>query len=315
MERFVVCGEALIDLIATDFGNDTLKSTWAALSAGGPMNTAIALARQGETVQFLGRLGGDSFGGQIKSHLEANKLGLDLLVEAHKDATSLAIVSLDDQGKASYTFHFDGTANFGWQDTELPDLTQDDWLHIGSLPTVIEPGSRALLRWAKGTPAALSYDVNVRPTVMPDRREYWRKVEPWLKAVGNSGGILKASDEDIDYISEAGGYEGNALEVAVEWARAYDPALVVVTLGADGVAAIKRDGRKVQVPGFKIDLVDTVGAGDTFMAGFLSAYTKNPEDLKTALTRGAASAAIVCSRQGANPPTTEELEQFLADNA
>ena len=179
-------------------------------------------------------------------------------------------------------------------------------------------GMLGFQNWFLPSPVVLSYwrspEHLQRFAANPDAPH----LRPWRafnKAVGNSGGILKASDEDIDYISEAGGYEGNALEVAVEWARAYDPALVVVTLGADGVAAIKRDGRKVQVPGFKIDLVDTVGAGDTFMAGFLSAYTKNPEDLKTALTRGAASAAIVCSRQGANPPTTEELEQFLADNA
>ena len=82
-------------------------------------------------------------------------------------------------------------------------------------------------------------------------------------------------------------------------------------MGADGVVAVKPDGRRIKVPGFAVDVEDTVGAGDTFMAGFLSAYAEDPDDVPAALTRGAAAAAIVCTRKGAQPPTAAEVDAFL----
>ena len=100
-------------------------------------------------------------------------------------------------GKASYTFHFTDTANFGWQEADLPNLTSDDWLHIASLACVVSPGSDVLLAWAHSVPSGISYDINVRPTVITDPEEYWAKVRPWLRVVGQRNGILKASDEAI----------------------------------------------------------------------------------------------------------------------
>lgn len=304
--RFVVCGEALIDLLPGEEVTPA-ETRWTALAGGGPMNTAVALQRLDEDVQFLGRLGGDAFGSQIENYLDSNDVGLDLAVRTD-DPTSLAVVSLDDEGKAQYTFHFNGTSNFGWKPQEFPTLGDDDWLHFGSLVAVVGAGVKPLLDFVSSTNAAVSYDINVRPTVQPDRAAYLATVTDMMAAVGTGGGIVKASDDDINWLVD----DDEPLSYAEAWVVEHDLSLFIVTLGADGVVAIKPDGRQVRVPGHTVNLVDTVGAGDTFMAGFLSAYTVDPMDLEAALARGAAAAALVCVRKGANPPTTAELETFLA---
>lgn len=312
--RFVVCGEALIDLIpeAAPRPDDPavahLETHWRALSAGGPMNTAIALRRLGSDVEFMGRLGSDGYGEQIRGHLRGNGVGLSL-AHATPEPTSLAVVSLDDAGHASYTFHFANTANFTWKRDDFPVLGADDWLHFGSLVTVVDPGAGALLGLIRDTDAAVSFDINVRPSVLTDPGEYWERVEPFLAAVGQQGGIVKASDEDIAFLAHGLNDPGfDPVAVAAEWTSAFGIGLFVVTLGGQGVAAVKPDGRVVSVPGYAVDVVDTVGAGDTFMAGFLAAWVDNPADLEGSLRRGAAAASIVCGRRGANPPTASEVD-------
>ena len=306
--RFVVCGEALIDLMP-EVQLSPQESRWIARSGGGPMNSAVALAKQGLDTHFLGRLSSDAFGRQLRSHLEEAGVALDLAVDT-EDPTTMAVVSLDDQGKASYAFHFDGTTNFNWKAEEFPALRAEDWLHFGSIGAVIDPGYARVLEFVAATEATVSFDINVRPSTMPDRDEYFARVTAFMAAVGSGGGIVKASDEDITWLVDDP--EGDPLGYAEAWAEEFGLALFVVTLGADGVGAVTRDGRRVQVPGFSIDVVDTVGAGDTFMAGFLAAYSENPADLEGALRRGAAAAAIVCTRKGAHPPTAAEVDALLA---
>lgn len=304
--RFVVCGEALIDMLPAEEISPA-ETLWTALAGGGPMNTAVALQRLDEEVQFLGRLGGDAFGSQIEGYLDTNGVGLDLAVRTN-DPTSLAVVSLDEEGKAQYTFHFDGTSNFGWQQNEFPTLNDDDWLHFGSIGAVVGKGVKPLLDFVSSTNAAVSYDINIRPTVQPDRAAYFDTVSDLMAAVGSGGGIVKASDDDINWLVD----DDDPLAYAETWVVEHGMSMFIVTLGSDGAVAIKPDGRHIRVPGHTVDLVDTVGAGDTFMAGFLSAYTVDPMDLAAALNRGTAAAALVCGRKGANPPTTTELETFLA---
>lgn len=310
MRRFVVCGEALIDLVPGAPSGDTRASSWRALSAGGPMNSAIALARLGQDVAFLGRLGDDAFAGQLRSHLAANGVGTATVVDA-AEPTSLAVVSLDAAGKASYTFHFAGTANFGWQPQELPALDAGDWLHVASLVTVVGPGNEALLAWIRSGSGPLSLDVNVRPTVIPDMQAYWAAVEPWIAAVGARRGLVKGSDEDFELLAAASGLPDRP-EALVEGLRArYGVEWAVVTRGAEGAVAAGPDGA-ASVPSRRVDLVDTIGAGDTFMAGLLDSLVGRGEALPVALGRGAEAAALVCEREGADPPTAAELEAALA---
>lgn len=303
--RFVVCGEALIDLMPEQAISPE-ESRWIARSGGGPMNSAVALAKLGEDTHYLGRLSTDAFGRQLTSHLEAAGVALDLAVTTD-DATSLAVVSLDDEGKANYHFHFDDTSNFNWRRGEFPELESDDWLHFGSLAAIIGPGARNVLDFVSRTEAVSSYDINVRPSTLPDRVAYFGLVADLMRAVGRNGGIVKASDEDIAWLVDD---DENPLSYAQAWVEEYGLSMFIVTLGPDGVAAVRPGGVVVQVPGHKVEVVDTVGAGDTFMAGFLSAYVSDPSDVEAALSRGAAAAAIVVTRRGAKPPTRAELDAF-----
>ena len=304
--RFVVCGEALIDLLPGEQVSSA-ETRWSALCGGGPMNTALGLARLGEDSPFLGRLGGDAFGRQLERYLQDNGVATDVAIKT-EEPTSVAVVSLDVEGRATYTFHFQETSNFGWRAGEFPELRENDWLHFGSIGTISGPGARAVLNFVRSTPASLSYDINVRPSVLSDRVEYFQRVEQLIAAVGASGGIVKASDEDICWLVD----DPDPLPYAEAWCIEYGLALCIVTLGPDGAVAIKPDGRQFRVPGHAVELVDTVGAGDTFMAGFLASYAKRPDDVERALRWGAGASALVCSRQGANPPTRAELERFLS---
>jgi fructokinase len=317
MTRFVVCGETLIDLVQTDVGtNDSFSSTWLALSAGGPMNTAVALGKLGADSHFLGRISRDAFGRQLRQHILEANVQLDLATESSQ-ATSIAVVSLDEQGVASYTFHFTDTANFGWQIDDLPELPSDDWLHIASLSCVVSPGAEVLLDWMRDVKAGVSYDINVRPTVITDPDAYWSKVQPWLRAVGRRQGIVKASDEDIKFLAKAeasgAGKAGDPVELAGIWIEQYGLGLAVITLGPGGGVAIEPGGSITRVPGFPTKVVDTVGAGDTFMAGFLDGYVHLQLGLEASLERGAAAASIVCSRQGPQPPTSAEVDDLIAE--
>ena len=312
MTRFVVCGETLIDLMPTESdGDSSQRSTWQALSAGGPMNSAVALGRLGLDTQFLGRLSTDSFGRQLRRHIEASRVQLDLATESDQ-ATSIAVVSFDGEGVASYTFHFEDTANFGWAPGDLPGLASEDWLHIASLACVIPPGGDVLLDWARTLSCGVSYDINVRPSVIDDAEVYWAKVEPWLGVVARNEGILKASDVDVRFLAPAAGVSEDAVEAMATWVRQYGYRVGVVTLGAEGAATVEPDGTRTVVRSFPTEVVDTVGAGDTFMAGFLDAYVGRGTDVHAALTRGVAAASIVCSRRGAQPPTSAEVDELVA---
>jgi fructokinase len=317
MTRFVVCGEALIDLVPADVGSgDSFSSTWLALSAGGPMNSAVALGKLGANTHFLGRLSRDAFGRQLRQHIVEANVKLDLATESSQ-ATSIAVVSLDEQGVASYTFHFNDTANFGWQVDDLPELPSEDWLHIASLSCIVSPGAEVLLDWMRDVRSGVSYDINVRPTVITDPDVYWNKVQPWLRVVGRRQGIVKASDEDIKFLAKAeasGGQDGgDPVEVASTWVEQYGLGLAVITLGPGGGVAIEPGGNITRVPGFPTKVIDTVGAGDTFMAGFLDGWVKLDAGLEASLERGAAAASIVCGRRGAQPPTSAEVDDLIAE--
>jgi fructokinase len=318
--RFVTCGETLVDLVPDEHAvADTFSTTWKALSAGGPMNTSVALAAGGADSHFLGRISTDQFGPQLRGHMQ--RAGVKLGLASTSDLpTTIAVVSLDDTGKASYAFHWEHTANFEWQRSELPSLTADDWLHIGSLAIVLPPGADVVLGWVRQSAAPVSVDINIRPSLIADPADYWQRLRPWLEALGTNG-ILKASDEDLEFLASAGNGPDAPWQVgrqrwrnvAEQWLTTYGLGLVVVTSGPAGASAL--DGARqewVDVPGHAVEVVDTVGAGDTFMAGFLDGWARRGHDLRGSLERGVTAASIVCGRQGAQPPTADEIDDQVS---
>jgi fructokinase len=290
-----VCGEVLIDILPTG-----------PVVGGGPANTAKALARLGHDVHFIDGISSDAYGVSAKAELLADGVNLDLAL-ASNQPTCTATVSLDAAGGASYEFLIDGTATFDFNSSWLPDpyRYQPQVLHIGTLVTVIEPGASALYDWAMQVAelAPIVFDPNIRPSVQPDRDLYEAAVEKWAAL----SAVIKVSDDDLAWL-----FPGQSIDdVANRWIN--DGAfLVVVTRGADGLVGYTADGR-VEVPGVKVDVVDTVGAGDTVGAIVVEAMVTHGlvelrgDLLRSVLTRAAAAAAITCSRKGAQPPYKHEL--------
>ena len=273
---------------------------------GGPANTAKALARLGHDVHFIDGISSDAYGQSARTELLRDGVNLDLALASAKP-TCTATVTLDAAGAASYEFLIDGTATFDFHSSWLPDpyRYQPQVLHIGTLVTVIEPGASALYDWAMQVAefAPIVFDPNIRPSVQPDRDLYEAAVEKWAAL----SAVIKVSDDDLAWL-----FPGQSIDdVANRWISD-GVFLVVVTRGANGLVGFTADGR-VEVPGVKVDVVDTVGAGDTVGAIVVGAMVTHGlielrgDLLRSVLTRAAAAAAITCSRQGAQPPYKHEL--------
>lgn len=290
-----VCGEVLIDILPSG-----------PVVGGGPANTAKALARLGHDVHFIDGISTDAYGQSARAELVRDGVKLDLALASDKP-TCTATVTLDAAGGASYEFLIDGTATFDFAPSWLPDpyRYQPQVLHIGTLVTMIEPGASALYDWAMQVAefAPIVFDPNIRPSVQPDRDLYEAAVEKWAAL----SAVIKVSDDDLAWL-----YPGQSIDdVANRWIN--DGAfLVVVTRGADGLVGYTSDGR-VEVPGVKVDVADTVGAGDTVGAIVVEAMINyglialRGDLLRDVLVRAASAAAITCSRKGAQPPYAHEL--------
>jgi len=295
-----VAGEVLIDLIPQAEGERL------AVVGGGPANTAKALARLGFDAYFIDGMSTNEYGQKAKAELEADGVKLDYVKFSEKPMC-LATVTLDASGSASYEFLIDGTATFDFQREWLPNPAVDTpaVFHVGTLVPLIEPGASVLYEWAQEINqfAPIVFDPNVRPSVMHNRAQYDAIVNKWA-AISN---VVKVSEDDIAWL-----YPGRLQEeVAADW-LSMGVDLVVITLGSEGLRGITRQG-SVSVPGVKVSVVDTVGAGDTVGAILVEGVVKYGvaglvgDTLQAVLTRAAAAAAITCSRAGAQPPYLNEL--------
>lgn len=309
-----VCGEALVDLVTTD------GRTFHARPGGGPANVAVSLARLGVPVSLLGRIAGDTFGRLVEAHLRDN--GVDLRDVARAvEPTTLAVASVDGTGGAAYDFHVEGTADFGWTDDALsaPLAADVEALCVGSLAAAVAPGAaavEALLRREHGRSVVTTVlDPNIRPALAGDRAADRAGTVARVERQVTLADLVKASDEDLAYLYP----DADPEAVAREW-LAIGPAAVVVTLGAQGVLAVcAGDDATLRVPARPVTVVDTVGAGDAFLAGLLAALRADgalaraglaaleAAHLISVLERATAVAALTASRPGADPPTAAEL--------
>ena len=297
-----VCGEALIDLIPVRPGSDQRQ----AIPGGGPANTAHALARLDIPTEFIGGLSDDQYGQRMRAEFIAGRVGLTFTPE-HQLPTCLAIVSIDVDGGATYEFKINGTATFAFTAENLPDpkVIQPDAIYIGTLATIIEPGASILKDWIIQAQdyAPIIYDPNIRSSVISDRSRYQEVVKEWV-ALSN---VVKASEDDLAWLYP----ETNPLEIARSWVS-IGVQLVVITKGENGIVGVT-ENQEVSIPGVKVEVIDSVGAGDTVGAVLVEALVefgleKLTRDLLShTLHRAALAAAITCSRAGANPPTKAEL--------
>ena len=300
----VVVGEALIDLVPIA-GNHQFQ----ARPGGSPFNVAIGLARLGNHTALMARLADNAFGRLLRNHAAAEGIDLSSAPLAI-EPTTLAVVSLDDQAQATYDFYFEGTADWQWTGTEMNQLPRDTAvLHFGSLASWTEPGCVLLhdlaARAHAGGHVLVSYDPNVRPLVLKDPARARDLVE---RSVGVAH-LVKASTEDLEWLYP----DVATADVGARWSQ-LGADVVIITDGPRGAVAYRADGDPVACPGRAVEVADTVGAGDAFMAGLLSALAQrglqtpsriaqlSTTELSECVTEAVLVSSLTCEKAGADPP-------------
>lgn len=307
----ILCaGEALIDMLPrVSTGSEPC---FAPVAGGSVFNTAIALGRLGAPSRFFTGLSTDLFGARLEEALAASHVDYALCARSDRP-TTLAFVQLTD-GHAKYAFYDENTAGRMITPADLPApgaLDGVEALFVGGISLVVEPCGAAYeaLALRESGNRLVMIDPNIRPGFIKDEATYRARIDRMIAAAD----VVKVSDEDLHWIAG----EGTLADLAGKLLAA-GPRIICVTEGAKGVTAYM-EGRQHSVPANVVEVVDTVGAGDTFNAGFLAGLKRAgrlskaglediPEtDLVTALKLGGDAAAVTVSRAGANPPTAAEL--------
>jgi fructokinase len=300
----LVIGESLIDVVQRPGGAPQEHV------GGSPANVAVGLARLGQEITFATLVGDDERGARIVRQF--GKEGV-LLTEGSvgRRPTSVATSTLDSTGAAAYSF------DLTWELTQCQPPEGVTHVHTGSIAATLEPGASAVLTTLQNARprATISYDPNARPPLMGDPHEVRAKIE---LLIGLSD-VVKASDEDIAWLYDA----ASLSDVLRLWGQ-LGPALMVVTRGEKGaVIGLSLTGELTSVDAPTVEVVDTVGAGDSFMAGLLCGLldagllggiaarerlrSASLADVRPAVDRALACSAITVSRAGANPPHLAEL--------
>jgi fructokinase len=307
MARALVIGESLVDVVVGADGRERGRHP-----GGSPANVAVALGRLNHDVRLLTWLGEDDDGRLLASHLEESGV---TIVPASLGATRtpIARARLDSAGHATYAFDLEWKVGTNDPLTAAGPLGVEV-VHTGSLAAVLRPGSsgvEAMLERLIGR-ATITYDPNVRPALMDESDLTRAKVLSYLEIAD----VVKVSDDDLEWLHPG----QSPLDVAESWLLR-GPSVVVVTSGDRGADALCRAG-SVHVEAIEVEVADTVGAGDAFMAGVLDALAAqnllggirrsrlravDTASLESILTHAAHVAAITCSRPGADPPWRREL--------
>lgn len=299
------CGEALIDMLPRETAEG--EDAFAPYPGGALLNCAVALGRLGMSAGYFGALSTDLFGTRLEEALSGARVDISLCPRSALP-TTLAFVRLR-RGQASYHFYDENTAGRMLNAGDLPTLPRTvSALVFGGTSLVTEPcaDAYAALMTREAGRRLTMIDPNIRPGLVSDEPRYRARLEAMLAAAD----IVKVSDEDLVWLT-GGDDPGDLLATS-------GAAMVLVTRGAEGVLAITETHR-FRVPAKRATVVDTVGAGDTFNAGFLAGLAQaellerdlfrnaSPEALRPAVELGVAAAAVTVSRAGANPPWAEEL--------
>lgn len=304
------CGEALIDMIPTPTVGDA--QGFVPHAGGAIFNTAIALGRLGARTGMMTGLSSDQFGQQLAEALQASHVDISQVVTSGRP-TTLAFVRLTN-GHATYSFYDENSAGRMLVPTDMPTLPEEvSALYFGGISLACEPGADAYasLLAEQGGDRSVMLDPNIRPNFIQDVDRYRTRLEGMIAHVD----IVKVSDEDLNWIFP----DPLSLNEKVEMLLERGPSVVVLTRGSEGATGYLSIGGEVHVPAATVKITDTVGAGDTFNAGFLAKLSElgelrktnlrclSEESLRQALAHGARVAAITVTRAGANPPWAGEL--------
>ncbi|MGC5221166.1 carbohydrate kinase family protein [Micromonospora sp. DT81.3] len=301
--RVVVVGEALVDIVHRADGSVDEAP------GGSPANVALTLGRLGRAPRLVTRLADDAHGRAVRAWLERSGVTVEA-VDAPRTATATA--HLDATGAATYEFDID------WALDGAP-IPVADVLHVGSVAALLQPGADDVSRLVdelRGS-ATITYDPNIRPSLLPDAAAARTRVESLVARAD----VVKASDEDLRWLHPG----EDPVAAATRWQRS-GPAVVVVTTGGDGAFAVTGAGA-VRVPAVPTSVIDTVGAGDTFMGALIDGVIEaglsgagrradlrdiDHSVLEAVLRRCATAAGITVSRPGADPPWRSDLTSHLS---
>ncbi|RWN58278.1 carbohydrate kinase [Mesorhizobium sp.] len=302
------CGEALIDMLPRTTTEG--EPAFAPYVGGAVFNTAIALGRLGAPAGFFSGLSTDLFGSQFKDALRASQVS-STYAHTSPRPTTLAFVRLDN-GQATYTFYDENTAGRMLTIDDLPKLGSEiEAMLFGAISLISEPAGSAYEEFMRRERSrrVMMLDPNIRPNFIADKARHLRRIRSMMAMAD----IVKLSDEDLNWFGEAGSHE----DVVRNWLER-GPTLIVVTHGSEGAIGYTRDHKVTVVPD-KVEVVDTVGAGDTFNAGILASLHEqgllskeaianlSDDAIHKALALGAKAAAVTVSRAGANPPWRHEI--------
>jgi fructokinase len=295
-----VAGEALIDLVIAPDGSVVAKL------GGAPFNTARAASRLGAPVTFVGSISTDRFGSMLAAQLDTD--GVAVASGPTDRPTTLAAAELDESGAASYRFYIEGTSAPALVPGDV-GVAEPGILFTGGLGLVLQPMADTVLGMIEAADAStlVVVDINCRPKIISDRTAYLALVRRALARAD----LVKVSDDDLEYL-DPGTDPIDAARTLLD----DGPRVVLVTAGAAGTSIVTSDG-VIEVPVGKLDapVVDTIGAGDTF-GGALVAWWHaaglgrdgmTHEALVQAVRAAHAAAAVVVSRQGADPPHRSDL--------
>jgi len=298
-ERVLVIGEALIDIVERDSGLEEHVG-------GSPLNVAIGLARLNVDVTFATEFAADRHGELIGAHLA--DAGITTVQTADATRTSTARARIGADGSASYSFDLD------WRFAQPPASAGFSVVHVGSIGALRLPGAAAVLDLIEALPETVlvTFDPNIRPALLPERRPTRELVESYARRAA----IVKLSDEDAEWL-----YPGRPTSAPARLLKA-GARVVVVTHGATGSAIHTADGF-LHIDPLSAVVTDTIGAGDAYMSGLIGAIVRRQSvaaaargklgasDLEEIGRVAAAAAGITVGRAGAVPPTEHELALAL----
>ncbi|SLN35287.1 2-dehydro-3-deoxygluconokinase [Falsiruegeria litorea R37] len=305
------CGEALVDMIPDPTRQDGVG--FVAHCGGAVMNTAVALSRLGAPTGLFTGLSHDLFGRQLEEHLRASHVDLSFVSWSNRPST-LAFVHFED-GKTSYEFMDENSAGRMLTAADLPNLTEEvSALFFGGISLAVEPAADTYATFLEREKSGrvVMLDPNIRENFIPDQERYRARLERMMAKTD----ILKVSDEDLDWLIP----RSLPLAQKVALLKKLGPSVIIVTRGSAGAVGFLRDGASVSVAAQHVEVVDTVGAGDTFNAGLLrklmeleclgihSLRKLNEDHLERALAFASKVASISASRKGADPPWAHEMQ-------
>ena len=307
MSRALVIGEALIDVVERD-GRVVGEHV-----GGSPLNVAVGLARLGRDVDFLTHIGDDVRGRRIAEYVEGS--GAELVAcSVTADRTPTALATLDDDGKAQYTFDIE------WKLSGTPEVSPPLVAHTGSIATILEPGclATAALLDAYHLSATVTFDPNVRLALIADEELARTRIDRLVE----KSDVVKVSDEDLEFVDP----DRTPEQVARTWLN-LGPAIVAVTMGEHGAFAVCEAGI-ARVPARPVEVVDTVGAGDAFMTGLIDALWSlgllgadnrrqlrriGVDALTEVLQTAALNSALTVARAGADLPDRATRDAAAAE--